>query len=150
MTTSAKKWLTRLRVFCALVVLATGWLAAPVALATQTSEVCAMTCCIEDGHCCCSPALPLVKGQKTDGQEAGDKAGLYNLAIQERCPEGCATSTISTKTQARGSIRAAVTTSDLEARAPARSQNRIVGFDELRAAPSSPRAPPAPLLSELL
>ena len=145
MATSAKNWLTRLRVFCALVVLATGWLTAPVALATQTSEVCAMACCIEDGHCCCSPALPFVKGQKS-----GDKAGFYDEVVQERCPDGCATSTISIKTQARGSIRATITSTDLGARAPACLQNRIIVLDAFRAAPSSPRAPPARLLSELI
>jgi hypothetical protein len=145
MATSAKNWLTRLRAFCALVVLATGWLAAPVALATQTGEVCAMACCIEDGHCCCSPALPFVKGQKD-----GDKAGFHDGVVQEPCPDGCTTATISIKTQARGSVRAAIATANLGARAPVRLQNRIIGFDAFRAAPSSPRAPPALLFSELI
>jgi hypothetical protein len=59
-------------------------IAAPVTLATQTDEnVCAMACCVADGHCCCKPNKPFVKGQARNLKPVFEKAELTQPCSQD-------------------------------------------------------------------
>ena len=94
--------MARLRALGAVIALLIGSISAPVALASSASNVCSMACCVEEGHCCCSPARASVKGRASDGRPS-----LSETEILAACPEGCANSTASTNLLMRTAIRAA-------------------------------------------
>jgi hypothetical protein len=57
-----KRDFTRLRVTAAVFALLLGWLAPVLPLAASEPDVCAMECCVAEGHCCCAARKPFVKG----------------------------------------------------------------------------------------
>lgn len=80
-----------------------GVLFSPVVLATQTeSNVCAMACCVEVGHCCCKPSKPAVAGQRHDGETT-----LSQSELAAPCPEGCTTTPVQSNLFQREAIRPA-------------------------------------------
>jgi hypothetical protein len=85
-----KNRMAKLRALAAAFALLIGSIAAPIALAGNAPDVCAMACCVEEGHCCCSPRRAFVKGQNSD-----DSPGLSEAEIFASCPEGCANPTTS-------------------------------------------------------
>ena len=91
----------RLRALCAVVALLLGSISVPVVLAGGSPDVCAMACCIEEGHCCCNPGHPYVKGQTPD-----DGPIFTQTQLQTSCPEGCANSTAKFTLSMRGEPRA--------------------------------------------
>ena len=92
----------RLRALCAVIALLLGSISVPVVLAGGSPDVCAMACCIEEGHCCCNPGRPYVKGQAP-----GDGPVFTDTQLQTTCPEGCANSTVQFKLLMRVELRAA-------------------------------------------
>ena len=114
----------RLRAFGAVIALLIGSLSAPVMLAGRSSDVCSMACCIEEGHCCCSPPRASVKGQIPDGRPS-----LNETEVFASCPEGCANSTASSNLMMRIALRAAYHPVDFSPPAPICSEpiasNRI-------------------------
>lgn len=85
-----------MRTLCAALLLLFGCIASPLALALTPVDVCTMECCIEEGHCCCSPHHTYVEGQLPDGRDA-----FNNSVLSTPCPSKCAT----TMTQSPSAIR---------------------------------------------
>ena len=80
-----------------------GALFSPVVLAIQTeSNICAMACCVEVGHCCCKPSKQAVAGQHRD-----DETTLSRAELAAPCPEGCTTSPAQSNLFQRVAIRPA-------------------------------------------
>ena len=116
-----------------------GALAAPTALAMQTEEnVCAMACCITEGHCCCKAKKAFVKGQNHDGKLSFTKAELA-----KPCPENCTNSSASAKRFSRDALRTHVIHLILFATVVTASQPPPGLKDAAHYADLSPRAPPA-------
>ena len=85
MTAKQQRRLASWRALGAALVLLAGALVAPAALAVRSpGDVCAMACCVEDGHCCCKPRRASVAGQSTNG-----KPQLASAEVVAPCPEGC-------------------------------------------------------------
>jgi hypothetical protein len=61
-----------------------GWASAPVALATQTSDVCDVACCVQAGHCCCVARHARVLGDGSEGRDT-----FRTPQASSHCPEGC-------------------------------------------------------------
>ena len=129
---------TRLCALCAWVVLSIGSVSAPLALAAKSADVCGMACCINEGHCCCSPRHSRVEGQSVDG-----KPGIIDSsALSAPCPEGCVTSGCSSNVMLRAQLRAAA--HQIVISVPARTcGEQLIGYRAtILPAESSPRAPP--------
>src|SRR5262245_46617104 len=78
--------LSKPRAFCAAVALFLSTIAGPVALAMQGPDVCSATCCVNEGHCCCTPRHALVAGQTS-----GTGPSINETSLTTTCPEGCST-----------------------------------------------------------
>jgi hypothetical protein len=92
-----------LRALCVALVLLFGAIAAPVALASRSSDdVCTMACCVEEGHCCCKPRRTFVEGQTPDG-----KPRIAGTEIAVPCPEDCAAPSTSSPSFTRQALRPA-------------------------------------------
>jgi hypothetical protein len=116
-----------------------GSLTASTVLAVQTEEnVCAMACCITEGHCCCNVKKAFVKGQNHDGKMSFTKAELA-----KPCPENCANSSASVKTFSCASLRENVIHLILFATVVTSSQPPPTVRDVVDFSSLSPRAPPA-------
>ena len=116
-------------------------LAAPVALAGRSSdEVCAMACCVAEGHCCCKPRRAYVEGHTADGQPR-----LVETTVAAPCPEGCALPTNASPLFLRQALRPAGHRLDLMAAATI--DLPLIACKALAAAAhaTSPRAPPVRL-----
>ena len=87
MTASSHTWISRLRSATAAGALLVCWVSGSAALAAQSPDVCSMSCCVQEGHCCCTPHHAYVKGQGPDGRDTIGQASLSS-----RCPSGCTTS----------------------------------------------------------
>ncbi len=96
-----KNRMAKLRALAAAFALLIGSISAPIALAGNSPDVCAMACCVEEGHCCCSPQRASVVGQPED-----DRPSLSEAEIFASCPEGCANSTTSSNLLMRVAARA--------------------------------------------
>jgi hypothetical protein len=94
--------MARLRALCAVIALLLGSISVPVVLAGGSPDVCSMACCIEEGHCCCNPGRPYVKGQAPD-----DGPSFNQTQVLASCPEGCANSTVQFNLLTRVELRAA-------------------------------------------
>jgi hypothetical protein len=134
--------LRRLRALLGVAAILLSALAAPVTLATDASDnVCAMACCITDGHCCCKPARPFVKGKLPGGEKS-----FQNTELSRSCPDGCTTSQASFKIQTRASVRAAIhqfrfiSAIIIAYQSPSFERKGVCRY-------TSPRAPPFSLLS---
>jgi hypothetical protein len=139
-TKSKQNLIVKLRASCALLALLLGAVFAPVTLATQASEeVCAMSCCIAEQHCCCKPAKPAVKGQKRDASEKQ----LANVELSQPCPEGCATAPSLSKLYSRAFLRTATTQFDLRTMAAIHAPPVLTNHDSVDLLCASPRAPPS-------
>src|SRR5215216_5773653 len=127
----------RLRAFCAALALLVGSLAAPVALAGQSQGVCAMTCCVEAGHCCCNPRQAYV-----EGEIPGPGPVLTLVNVSAPCPDGCAGSQSSSHLRLREMGPPAHHHLNLDS-LPARRSRRAGGLPEpAQWETSSPRGPP--------
>jgi len=135
MQTRRQNWKVRLRASLALIPLLAIWLSAPVALASSESNFCSMLCCVEEGHCCCSPRKPFVEGQADDSDRINDSE------IESRCPKDCATQQSSSYKFPREPHPAA---HEIEPKLSSiiSSQSKFFIPDPLQLNPSQPRAPP--------
>jgi hypothetical protein len=58
---------------------------ASASLTLGLSDACSMSCCVYEGHCCCSPRRARVK-HLTDSE----RKSIESAQIESQCPEGCA------------------------------------------------------------
>src|SRR6185436_6153785 len=126
----------KLRAMFAVIALLVGSTSASISLASVTSDACAMACCIEEGHCCCSPPRASVKGQSHDGPSFSD------AEVTAPCPEGCTNPTTSSKTIARVALRAASHAIVFSESATLCSEQIIRDHISVDLDSSSPRGPP--------
>lgn len=129
--------LVRLRAAGVLLALLLSCLSAPVALAFDAPDVCAMACCVKEGHCCCSPQRTKVKGQN-----AGEPNQINSAKVSSPCPEGCALPSIASHSSFRDSDRPATNQAAPVAATFARSLSPVVASSTDRSRRFSPRAPP--------
>jgi hypothetical protein len=130
-----------LRALCAALALLFSAIAAPVALASRSSDdVCTMACCVEKGHCCCKPRHAYVEGQTPD-----DKPRIAGTEIAAPCPEDCAAPSTASPLFTRQALRPADHRLDRVA-ASLRHLPLIVSLALASLAiATAPRAPPARL-----
>jgi hypothetical protein len=130
-----------LRALCAALALLFGAIAAPVALASRSSDdVCTMACCVAEGHCCCKPRRAFVEGQTPDG-----KPRIAATEIAAPCPEDCAAPSTASPLFTRQALRPADHRIDGVA-ASLKHLPLIVGLALASlAVATAPRAPPASL-----
>jgi len=55
-----------------------------IALASPSSDVCTMSCCVKAGRCCCAARHARVANPPSDG-----KATVQQPSLTAPCPEGC-------------------------------------------------------------
>jgi hypothetical protein len=143
-TIPGQNFISKLRASCALLVLLLGSIFAPVTLATQTTEeVCAMSCCIAEKHCCCKPAKLAVKGQKRDVNEKQ----LASAELSQPCPEDCATSRASSKLDSRTFLRTAAMQLAFLTMAAIHAPPVLSNHDSVDLVSASPRAPPSSFIN---
>jgi hypothetical protein len=126
-----------MRALGAIALLLFVFVSAPIGLAGNSPDVCAMACCVEDGYCCCIPRRPFVEGQAPDGKPA-----LSDAKVASRCPEDCVNSTASTKPIARKAVSPAARLVDLTKPSAVGSTQEVVAYSCLESSSASPRAPP--------
>jgi hypothetical protein len=143
-TKPKQNFIVKLRATGALLALLLGAVFAPVTLATQAvEEVCAMSCCIAEQHCCCKPAKLAVKGQKRDASEKQ----LASAELSKPCPEGCATGRWLSKLYSRAFLRTAITQFDLRTTAAIHPPPVLTNHNSVDLLCASPRAPPSDSLN---
>src|SRR5215471_13961231 len=76
--------LSKLRAFCASAALFLSAIGGPVAVAAQERDVCSAICCVNEGHCCCTPRHALVAGKAS-----GTGPAFNETILTTPCPEGC-------------------------------------------------------------
>jgi hypothetical protein len=137
MTATRLSRFARLRALCAALGLLLGAVAAPVALASNAADVCAMACCVTEGHCCCTPRRAHVEGQTTDGSP-----GFTETEVSAPCPEGCTLPSAAANFIARDALRTPAYHIHFITAAVIGCTAIITKHSEVQAAASSPRAPP--------
>jgi hypothetical protein len=141
-TAGLQKRIIKLRAAALLLLFALGLASGPVGAATRDTGVCAMECCVEEGHCCCTPANPYVVGQaRPDGDQIGE------TEISSPCPEGCATPVSSLKLSQRAAVRTQPHAASPSVKAVPRRQYAAIIRESFTAEKSTPRAPPSFLLA---
>jgi hypothetical protein len=127
------------RALCAALALLFGAVASPVALAGNSSgDVCAMACCVEQGHCCCKPTHAFVEGQTPDG-----KPRIAGTEIAVPCPEDCATRSTASPVFTRQALRPVAARLARRAAPPTYSPQSASPALATVSAATAPRAPPA-------
>lgn len=129
-------WTRRLKVASLVVALLVVPVSASASLALGSSDSCSMSCCVKEGHCCCSPQRARVK-HVTDS----DRQSIESAQINSQCPEGCALLPASTSLF-RTPIRAARPTLIGPLPIPIASYHALTNHELVELDSSSPRAPP--------
>jgi hypothetical protein len=130
--------LTRLRSLFGVLIVASGWFAAPMALAARPADTCEMACCIQQHSCCCRTRHARVKGQLPDkGPQVSSSSAINS------CPNGCANSQDSNSPSQTGANNTAVANLFPATQTASISVRPVIGTDDLIARSSTPRAPPA-------
>src|SRR5262249_43792390 len=78
---------SKLRAALAAASLLVCWVSGSAALAAQSPDVCSMSCCVQEGHCCCTPHHAFVKAQRPDGHGT-----VATTSLSSSCPSGCTAS----------------------------------------------------------
>ena len=138
MSVATPSRLARLRALCAALGLLIAAVAAPIALASRTADMCGMACCVNEGRCCCNPRHATVKGQASD-----DKHHISESELSAPCTERCATPVRSSNLLLRDNHRA--TALQLVAGEPALIclEQVVLVRDNVDSGSSAPRAPPS-------
>ena len=142
MQTNRQNRQARWRALCAALFLLLGAVSAPAALAASLpGDVCTMTCCVEEGRCCCKPRHAFVEGQAGDG-----KTRVSTPEIAAPCRPDCAGSSAASPSFTRQALgHAEYRIGDLAA--PAMDLPLLVSKSFAAAREMTvPRAPPACLL----
>jgi hypothetical protein len=132
--------LTRLRASLAALALLIAAVSSPIALATQTADVCGMACCVKEGRCCCNPHHASVKGQIAD-----DKPRIGESELSAACPESCATAVRSANLFLSQHLRPGAQHVVIGKPASICLVQPIAIRDLVGAGASTPRAPPSSL-----
>ena len=133
-TTTSKYLKSRLYAAIAVLILLPGWMSASITLAAQPSSICAMSCCIAAGHCCCRTPHTRVKGHPFS---AGSHINGDN--VLSSCPKGCANPNFSTRIISFEAIKTASPIVLPSGTKIAESTHSLKPANGLRAAPSGPR-----------
>ena len=126
-----------MRALCAAAVLLFGSVSASVSLASSSPDVCAMVCCVEEGHCCCTPRRASVKGLTPSGNTV-----LHEAEIVSPCPEGCTNSSTSFNLATKEALRPSHRLADLSGPTTSDFNQKIVAHLYIGLSSASPRAPP--------
>ena len=129
--------LAALKAFFAGLLLAVGSISAQASLLTRSVDACSMACCVEQGHCCCSPRHSNVRELLRPGQTS-----IESPSISTQCPDGCAGSQAVNNLFARDTRDVGGQSADLLGSALPGSQQRAVAISAVFVEDSSPRAPP--------
>jgi hypothetical protein len=129
--------LASLRALCAALALLIAAVSAPIALATQTADVCGMACCVKEGRCCCNPHHASVKGQTTD-----EKPRIGESDLSAACPESCATAARSSSLFLSKHLRTGAQHVVICEPATIRLEHAVAIRDLVDSGASTPRAPP--------
>src|SRR5882724_1200760 len=138
-------WIRYLKAAALVVALLAGPVSASASLATDSSDVCSMSCCVKEGQCCCSPHRARVKGQPRSGLP-----DLSDANIAASCPEDCATSASSASSTAfhlRDLERPSSNHAILSCCTVQTSSNVIAAIQPHDLEHSAPRGPPPSLLT---
>src|SRR6185503_11612198 len=129
--------LASLRAFLAALFLLIAAVAAPITLAIQTSDACGMTCCVKEGHCCCSPRHARVEGERPDGRSHFNQAELSSA-----CPNDCSAGPVTARSFAR-ELQPSLVPHSTDGAAPfPESSNSCPPYAGPGRDSSSPRGPP--------
>ena len=126
----------KLRAAGALLAFLVGWVSAPLALISAEVDVCAMPCCVREGHCCCSARHTRVARKPQAGRDAFD-----NPSIIESCPLEC-TSSFSATLIIRDLVSTPSPSFVVSGFGLNHSRLSLSLRNLLATVPSSPRAPP--------
>ncbi|MFL6214848.1 MAG: hypothetical protein ACJ74J_13270 [Blastocatellia bacterium] len=133
---------TRWRALLAALALLVGALSPQVALAVSPAgDVCTMTCCVEQGHCCCKPRHAFVEGQATDG-----KPRITENEIAAPCPADCAGSPAPSPSFTRQALGSAAHRADDVVASPMHLPLLVSKSLTATRDTTAPRAPPLCLL----
>jgi hypothetical protein len=80
---------TRLHASAAMFALLLGWLSPVLSSMRDEPDVCAMECCVAEGHCCCATRKPFVKGHIPG---ANGEPVISEKELAASCPPQCARS----------------------------------------------------------
>ena len=126
----------------AAVLLATGSISAQASLLTRSVDACSMACCVEQGHCCCSPRHANVREVLRPGQTS-----IESPLISSPCPDGCARSQAVNNLFAKYGRHANVFPSRLLNSLLPRSHQAAVALDAALIDSFPPRGPPHSVLN---
>ena len=103
----------------------------------ELSDVCSMTCCVADGHCCCSPPRARVAGQPDDFA-----ARIHSVELSNPCSTDCASGRVSTPSFGKDAGQASADPSPAISVPVRFSPEGFAIAALLITASSDPRAPP--------
>ena len=129
--------LAALKAVFAAVLLAAGSISAQASLLTRSLDACSMACCVEQGHCCCSPRHANVREVLRPGE-----INVESPLISTPCPDGCAGSLPVTKLFARDTRDISGQSEDLLGSALPESQQHAITVSAVVIEDSPPRGPP--------
>jgi hypothetical protein len=139
-TANRQNLLRQLRALGAVFAFLFGACLAPFTLAAQVSQdVCAMACCISEGHCCCKPAKPSVQGQKRDK----DETQFVKQEVSKPCSEDCAAARSTSNLFPRAFVQTASSQFTLTATAAIHAPPVASIHGSAGSVSSPPRAPPS-------
>ena len=138
-----KRIFTRLRTSAAMFALLLGWLSPVLPWIRDDPDVCAMECCVAEGHCCCATRKPFVKGHipGADGQPV-----ISEKDLTASCPPQCAR--LASGFYHLQFTKAAVVkyASEVDVAQLIYARTLRLGRDAIANDPAAPRAPPVALL----
>ena len=131
-----RDWIRWLKGASLVVALLAAPISAMASLAIGSSAICSISCCVKEGHCCCSPQRARVK-QVTDSE----RRSIENAEVDNQCPGECALLRASSsffRDPARGAHPALVASVSISIR----SYDPPISHNLVELGSSSPRAPP--------
>ena len=105
--------------------------------AANSADICSMACCVEEGHCCCTPARAGVAGQTRERSNS-----ISNLQVSSPCPEGCSTGYSLSNLFSRGSLRAGNPIFQIRKTGMGSYTRLVSGWRPFESSSFPPRAPP--------
>jgi hypothetical protein len=126
--------------FAALVLLFSSLSPSLSLVAATEQDVCAMECCVAEGHCCCAMRKPWVKGQKPDGRPVVERVEIRSQSCCFSTPPS------SSNFIPREMARPAAHNFDLARHQVIAYHNPPRAHHSIWRTPTPPRAPPSLLV----
>lgn len=127
----------RLRAACALAALLLSWASLQAAVISYSPDVCSMACCVQEGHCCCSPPRASVAGQRSD-----DNPHFTQADLSSPCPNECTAPYLSSSSRLQPLVRHNYHQVDFCASPVVYSERFSETHNSITSQPSAPRGPP--------